>query len=82
MILTHPLVSDVAVIGYPDPVWGELVKAVVVKKTGHELNAQDIRDWCRGKIGSYKIPREVVFAEAMPRTLTGKMEKRKLREMT
>ncbi|MCK7467775.1 MAG: hypothetical protein MZU91_06420 [Desulfosudis oleivorans] len=62
--------------------WGELVKAVVVKKSGHELSAQDVRDWCRGKIGNYKIPREVVFADAMPRTLTGKMEKRKLQEMT
>lgn len=82
VIMDHPAVSDVAVIGYPDPVWGELVKAVVVKKTGRELNEQEIRDWCKGKIGNYKIPRQVVFAEAMPRTLTGKMEKRKLREMT
>ena len=82
VIMDHPGVSDVAVIGYPDKVWGELVKAVVVKKSGHELSAQEIKDWCKGKIGNYKIPREVVFADAMPRTLTGKMEKRKLREMT
>jgi acyl-CoA synthetase (AMP-forming)/AMP-acid ligase II len=82
VIMEHPAVTDVAVIGFPDRVWGELVKAVVVKKPQYDLTAQEIKDWCRGKIGSYKIPREVVFADAMPRTLTGKMEKRKLRDLS
>ena len=81
VIHNHPGVSDVAVLASPDPVWGELVMAAVVKKTGAVLTEKEIMAWCEGEIAGYKVPRQVIFIESLPRTLTGKMEKRKLRKM-
>jgi acyl-CoA synthetase (AMP-forming)/AMP-acid ligase II len=79
-IIEHPAVMDVAVIGSKDRVWGELVKAVVLKKKGQDLTEKELISWLKGKISPFKIPKIVSFVESMPRTLTGKMEKRKLRE--
>lgn len=82
VICRHPKVFDVAVIGLPDEVWGESVKAVVVLKDYEEATTQEIIDWCRGKIAGYKKPKSVDFIkpEEMPRTTTGKILHRKLRE--
>ncbi|HUT54687.1 MAG TPA: AMP-binding protein [bacterium] len=79
-IVDHPAVMDVAVIGAKDKIWGEMVKAVIVKKKGRDLTEKELTEWLKGKIAPFKIPRIVSFAESMPRTLTGKMEKRRLRE--
>ena len=82
VICRHPKVFDVAVIGLPDDVWGESVKAVVILKDNEEATMQEIIDWCRGKIAGYKKPKSVNFIkpEEMPRTTTGKILHRKLRE--
>jgi len=82
VICKHPKVFDAAVIGLPDDVWGESVKAVVILKDNEEATAQEIIDWCRGKIAGYKKPKSVDFIkpEEMPRTTTGKILHRKLRE--
>ena len=79
-ILSHPKVADVGVIGYPDEQWGEAVRAVVVVMEGEELSEEELIDYCKGNIGKFKIPRSVVFAPELPRTPTGKILKRVLRD--
>jgi acyl-CoA synthetase (AMP-forming)/AMP-acid ligase II len=82
VICQHPKVFDVAVIGVPDDVWGEAVKAVVILKEGEKAKPEEIIDWCRGKMTGYKKPKTVDFIkpEDMPRTPTGKILHRKLKE--
>jgi acyl-CoA synthetase (AMP-forming)/AMP-acid ligase II len=79
-LLGHPKVADVAVIGFPDEKWGEAVKAIMVVKQGEELTESELIEWCQGEIGRFKIPKKVVFTDAIPRTPTGKILKRLLRE--
>ncbi len=84
IISRHPSVYDVAVIGVPDDVWGEAVKAFVIPKNGEQVNEEEIIEWCRGKIAGFKKPKTVDFIsqDEMPRTPTGKILHRKLRENT
>ena len=79
-LLQNPKVAEVGVIGYPYEKWGEAVKAIVVVKPGEKLNEQELIGWCQGRIGKFKIPKNVVFTESLPRTPTGKILKRVLRE--
>jgi acyl-CoA synthetase (AMP-forming)/AMP-acid ligase II len=82
IISQHPKVFDVAVIGVPDDVWGEAVKAVVILKEGETATPEEIIEWCRGKMTGFKKPKSVDFISdsEMPRTTTGKILHRKLRE--
>ena len=82
LISKYPGVFDVAVIGLPDPKWGEKVAAVVVPKQQTNLDEQSIIDYCRDKIAGYKRARQIIFIkdEEMPRTPTGKILHRVLRE--
>jgi fatty-acyl-CoA synthase len=81
-LASHPAVQDVAVVGLPDAKWGEAVHAVVVLRPGHGAQEDELLGWCRTRIAGYKRPRSVVFIaeQAMPRTATGKIQHRALRD--
>ncbi|MBT4519068.1 MAG: acyl--CoA ligase [Halieaceae bacterium] len=74
----HPQIADVAVFGIPDSTWGELVCAGVVTQNADPLDTDLLRDFCRGKIAGYKIPKKVVIVESIPRNHTGKVIRWKL----
>jgi fatty-acyl-CoA synthase len=76
----HPAVSDVQVVGVPDPRYGEELCAWVRLKEGHSVDGEELREWCRGKIASFKIPRYWRFVDEFPMTVTGKVQKFKMRE--
>lgn len=80
VILEHPAVNEVAVVGVPNDYRGETVKAVVVLKAGMTATAEDIVALCRLELAPYKVPRIVEFREDLPRTLIGKVLRRALRE--
>ena len=80
LLLGHPKVVDVGVIGFPIEMWGEAVKAIVVVMPGEDLSEDELIDWCKGKIGKFKTPKKIEFADELPRTPTGKILKRVLRE--
>jgi long-chain acyl-CoA synthetase len=79
-IYAHPAVLEAAVIGVPDPTWGERVHAVVAVKPNHQATADEIVEVCRGRIASYKVPRSIEFVEALPKSGAGKILKRALRD--
>jgi fatty-acyl-CoA synthase len=80
-LLQHPQILDVQVVGLPDEKYGEEVSAWIRLRPGATLTEEQVREFCRGRIAHYKIPRYVVFVEQYPTTVTGKIQKFKLREM-
>ncbi|WP_374718966.1 AMP-binding protein [Parageobacillus toebii] len=77
----HPKILDVQVIGVPDEKYGEEVMAWIILKEGETATAEEIREFCRGKISRHKIPRYIEFTDSYPMTASGKIQKFKLREM-
>ncbi len=75
----HPAVGEAAVVGLPDPLYGECVSAWIVPKSGSVLTADEIREFCKGQIAHFKIPKYVEIVEHLPRTVTGKIRKHELR---
>ncbi len=80
MILGHPAVLEVAVIGIPDEKWGEAIRAVVVCRGDHTLEEMELICWCRERMTHFKCPTSVVVTDALPKGGTGKIQKNVLRE--
>ncbi|MBO9355625.1 AMP-binding protein [Bordetella petrii] len=80
VIYSHPAVLEAAVVGVPDGYRGETVKAVVSLKPGHALAEQDLIDFCKKQMAAYKYPRQVEIVEELPKTSTGKILRRALRQ--
>ena len=80
-LYTHPQIDDVQVIGVPDERFGEEVMAWVRLKPDADATEESIRDFCRGQIAHYKVPRYVKFTDEFPMTVTGKIQKFRMREM-
>ncbi|MGC8701387.1 MAG: AMP-binding protein [Thiomonas sp.] len=76
----HPVVQDVQVVGVPDPKYGEELCAWIIPKPGNAPTEDDIRAFCQGQIAHYKIPRYIRFVQSFPLTITGKVQKFKIRE--
>ncbi|PLS01609.1 AMP-binding protein [Neobacillus cucumis] len=79
-LYTHPKVLDVQIIGIPDEVYGEEVMAWIILKEGETTSAEEIIEFCKGKISKHKIPHYIEFTDAYPMTASGKIQKFKLRE--
>ena len=80
MLHSHPDIEEAAIIGIPDVDWGERVRAVVVSKPGHEVEEDDVIEYCRQRLASFKKPESVVVIAELPRSPMGKVLKRILKE--
>ncbi|WP_082029763.1 AMP-binding protein [Ruegeria sp. ANG-S4] len=78
-LLTHPAVATVGVVGKPDPLRTEIVKAYVVLKPGAEAAEVELQDWVKDRLAHYSYPREVAFLEELPMTVTGKVIRKELK---
>ncbi len=76
----HPKIQDVQVVGLPDKKYGEELCAWIIPKPGQALTADEVREFCKGQIAHYKVPRYIEFVKEFPMTVTGKIQKFKIRE--
>jgi acyl-CoA synthetase (AMP-forming)/AMP-acid ligase II len=80
VLYTHPGVAEAAVIGLPDPMWGEKIVAVIQVRPGMTVDPDELIELCRSQLASYKKPKHVVFVDELPRNAAGKILKRELRD--
>lgn len=78
-IFGHPDIADIAIIGVPDDKWGEVVKAVVVRREGSDLDEAGVIAYAKGRIAGFKCPKSVTFVDVLPRNPSGKILRRELR---
>jgi fatty-acyl-CoA synthase len=79
-LYAHPAVVEACVVGFRDAHRGESVKAIVVRRPGHELDEETLIAWARGQMAAYKVPHAVEFLDALPKSATGKVQWRALQE--
>ncbi|MEM2047934.1 MAG: long-chain fatty acid--CoA ligase, partial [Candidatus Jordarchaeales archaeon] len=82
VLFKHEAVQDAAAVGIPDPAVGEVIKAFVVLKPEYKgkVTENDILEYCKKNLAAYKVPKEIEFRDALPRTIVGKLLRRVLRE--
>ncbi len=80
-LFSHPKIAQVAVFGVPDELYGEEVMAWIQLHAGENCDEREIRDYCKGKIAHFKVPKSIWFVESMPMTVTGKLQKFRMREI-
>ncbi len=81
VLLTHPDINEVAVVGVPDDVWGERVVAALVLKEGASLDTKSLRAWGKERLATYKVPQEAVILAELPRNAMGKVSKPDLKKI-
>ena len=81
-LFTHPAVADVQVIGVPDSKYGEEIVAWVKLHPGHQVECETLREFCKGRIAHYKTPRHIKFVDDFPMTISGKVQKFRMREIS
>ena len=79
---THPAVADVQIVGIPDARYGEEIVAWIKFHPGHTANELELQTWCKSRIAHFKTPRYFKFVETFPMTVTGKIQKFKMREIS
>jgi acyl-CoA synthetase (AMP-forming)/AMP-acid ligase II len=78
LLADHSAIKEASVIGIPDERWGQTLKSFVVLRDGEQIDAQGVKDYVKAHLAGYKVPREIVFLDALPRNATGKVLKREL----
>ncbi|MCZ6671690.1 MAG: acyl-CoA synthetase [Verrucomicrobia bacterium] len=81
VLLQHTAIRECAIIGLPDDTWGEKVAAAVVLEEGEMLDIEALRSWCRDKLSNYKLPKQLLIVESLPRNAMGKVTKPAIREL-
>jgi fatty-acyl-CoA synthase len=81
VLLEHPDVSECAVIGRPDPRWDEVPVAYVIRRSGRPVEADDLRAHVLTQLARFKVPRDIVFVDDLPRTALGKVQHFMLRQL-
>ncbi len=78
VLYQHPAIAEACAFGVPDAYLGEKLLAVIVLKQGASLSEKELQGWCEGRMARYKIPREIEFKDELPKTIVGKILRRKL----
>ena len=78
LLVTHEGIDEAAAVGVPDPDYGQRLRAFVARRPGAELSENDVKDFVKRNLARYKVPREVVFVDSLPRNPSGKVLKREL----
>lgn len=80
VLVSHPGIKEVGVVGKHDPTWGQIPVAFVVRKAGEDVTLDDVQSFCRTRIAGYKMPKQVFLVDELPRNASGKLLREKLRE--
>ena len=80
VLFQHPAVQEASVVGVPDPYRGETVRAYIVLKPGHQATAEELTDFCKERLAVYKVPKQFIFRDELPKSLIGKVIRRVLRD--